>query len=161
MKVSPLIRAAVIVGDLERSDRFYREAIGFDQVFWEGELAGASLEALLAVPAGSKARARILKSGDVEIGMVGLFELTPATARTGDRDGIARAGNCVLVFYCSDLDEACPRIEQLGGEIVCAPLPLVHEGRVKQREMTCRDPDGVAINLIEWDPAAPVKPELS
>jgi hypothetical protein len=33
--------------------------------------------------------------------------------------------------------------------------------QVKQREMCCRDPDGVLINLIEWDPENAQRPEQS
>ena len=48
-----------------------------------------------------------------------------------------------------------------GDTILSPPVPLVVDGRSKQREMVFRDPDGVMINLIEWDPDEPRRPELS
>ena len=38
-------------------------------------------------------------------------------------------------------------------------MPLRMRGYVKQRAMIFRDPDGALINLIEWDPSRPDKPE--
>jgi catechol 2,3-dioxygenase-like lactoylglutathione lyase family enzyme len=161
MKLSPMIRTALFVADLDRSTAFYREVLGLDNVFWEGELEGESLERLLSVPTGTRCRARILQSGDTSVGMVGLFELDtpPVVDQTIVTE--ARPGAACLVFYCSDLDEVTARLRAGEHRIVCAPLPLVHEGRTKQREMTFADPDGVMINLIEWDPDATDKPELS
>jgi len=43
--------------------------------------------------------------------------------------------------------------------VLCPPLMLEVDGVARQREMTFRDPDGVLINLIEWDPDDPVRPE--
>lgn len=159
MKISPMIRTALFVSDLERSTNFYRDVLSLSDVFWEGELEGESLEQLLAVPPGTRCHARILQSGDVSVGMVGLFAVDSAT-EPGEEPRV-RPGAACLVFYCSDLDEVRSRISAGGHRLICEPTPLVHEGRVKQREMTLADPDGVMINLIEWDPDAVDKPEHS
>jgi len=165
MKLSAMIRTALFVTDLERSTAFYRDVLGLAGVFWEGALEGESLERLLAVPPGTRCRARILQSSrEATAGMVGLFELDrpqaapPPEAATREP---AVPGAACLVFYCSDLDTVTERLRAGGHRIICAPLPLVHEGRTKQREMTFADPDGVMINLIEWDPDAQARPELS
>lgn len=159
MKISPLIRTALFVSDLDRSTDFYRDVLSLEDVFWEGELAGESLERLLAVPAGARCQARILQSGAVSVGMVGLFAVSSA-AKAAEQPGV-RPGAACLVFYCSDLDEVMRRVDAGGHRLICEPTPLVHEGRIKQREMTLADPDGVMINLIEWDPDAADKPEHS
>lgn len=159
MKISPMIRAALFVSDLDRSTAFYRDVLSLTDVFWEGELEGESLERLLAVPPGTRCQARILQSGDVSVGMVGLFAVS--SARQAGEEPRVRPGAACLVFYCSDLDEVRRRIDTGGHRLICEPTPLVHEGRVKQREMTLADPDGVMINLIEWDPDAADKPEHS
>ncbi len=162
MKISPMIRTALFVSDLERSTQFYRDVLGLASVYWEGELAGRSLERLLGRPAGTQCRARILQSGDSGVGMVGLFELTqPAPASVDKPDAGANIGEACLVYYCSDLDELMRRLQAGGYRVVCPPIPLEHQGRVKQREMTCADPDGVLVNLIEWDPDAGQRPEHS
>lgn len=162
MKLSPMVRSALFVSDLERSATFYRDVLGLENVYWEGELAGESLERLLGVPPGTCCRAKILQSGDISYGMVGLFELSDprpvAIARPGSG---AHVGESCLVFYCSDLDEIMARLAAGDYRVVCPPIPLVHEGREKQREMTCADPDGIMINFIEWDPDAAARPELS
>ena len=162
MRLSPLVRAALFVSDLDVSTKFYGDVLSLTRVYWEGTLAGESLERLLSVPGDTQCRARILQSGDVTFGMVGLFELAnaqPERAETSDLG--ARVGKACLVFYCSDLDEIVARLNAGGHRIICPPIPLVHEGRAKQREMACADPDGVMINFIEWDPDAQTRPELS
>ena len=60
-----------------------------------------------------------------------------------------------MVFFATDIHAVRDRIVELGGEIVCEPqLLAVHT--LRQLEMTCRDPDGMMINIIErptenWD----------
>lgn len=162
MKLSPLVRTALFVGDLATSAKFYADVLSLTRVYWEGELEGESLERLLGARAGTHCRAKILQHGDVTFGMVGLFELTePTPARVAKPGEGSHLGETCLVFYCSDLDEIMRRLDNGGYNVVCPPIPLVHEGRTKQREMTCADPDGIMINLIEWDPDAETRPELS
>lgn len=159
-RVSPLVRTALFVRDLERALRFYRDLLGLREVYYQGELGRGNAWRLLGVPAGSACRAVILKAEGPAIGMVGLFEVAgvaeaPVTpAATG-----ARAGETCLVFYCSDLGHIHAALEDFGGSCVCAPLALEVDGHVKQREMTLRDPDGVLVNLIEWDPQRDERPE--
>ena len=160
VRLSPLIRTAIIVRDLERSARFYRGLLGLDEVYYEGELGSGNAHRLLGVPAGTPCRALILKAAGPALGMVGLFELGgPRPAATGPVATGAQAGETCLVFYCSDLDPVHAGVETAGGSCLCAPLALEVDGYVKQREMTLRDPDGVLVNLIEWDPARPDRPE--
>lgn len=162
MKLSPMVRTALFVNDLTTSARFYADVLSLTRVYWEGELEGESLERLLGAASGTRCRAKILQSGDVAFGMVGLFELeNPVPAAVAKPSWGAHVGETCLVFYCSDLDEIMARLDAGGYTVVCPPIPLVHEGREKQREMTCADPDGIMINLIEWDPDAEARPELS
>ena len=162
LRISPLVRSALFVSDLDVSAKFYADVLSLTRVYWEGELAGESLERLLGAAGGTRCRAKILQSGDVTFGMIGLFELTdPAPERVRKPAAGAHIGETCQVFYCSDLDEIMSRLNAGGYTVVCPPIPLVHEGRVKQREMTCADPDGIMINLIEWDPDAEARPELS
>ncbi|MEM6682876.1 MAG: VOC family protein [Pseudomonadota bacterium] len=162
LKLSALVRSALIVSDIQRSSAFYGEVLGLTDVYWEGTLEGSSLERLLSVTPGSICRARILKATPEAMGMVGLFELSsptvPAISKTRTP---AQVGEAFLVFYASDLDVVMERLTAGGYDVLCAPVPLEHEGRVKQREMACADPDGFKINLIEWDPDAAERPELT
>ncbi len=47
---SPMIRAALIVPDLDRSRAFYKEILDLDEVFVEGEVSDGNMWEVLAVP---------------------------------------------------------------------------------------------------------------
>lgn len=160
MQLSPLIRAAIFVTDLERSCAFYESVLGLRQVFWEGRVAGRGLEALLALEPGSAARARIYSADGSTFGMVGLFELSPPPAgQPVSPDSRPCAGQTCLVFYCTDLDEVLRRLAAINHAVTCPPTALDVPGRLPQREMSFRDPDGVLVNLIEWRADDPHKPQ--
>jgi len=153
MPVSPLVRAALTVSDLERSRRFYIEVLGLSEVFLDSAVEDGNMHALMGVPASTTTRICILKTpGTPAYGMVGLFELshpTPPPLAIGAHG--SWAGELCLVFYCPDLDAVMRQVTALGLTVIAAPLALEVRGRLKQREMTFRGPDGEKINLIEWD----------
>ena len=159
-RTSPMIRCALFVRDLTTSTHFYRDLLGLDEVFFEGELSDGNAWRLLGVPAGTRTRAVILKAPGPGIGMVGLFELSgPTPAPVTRNNACANLGEACLVFYCNDLTPVHERLEEAGGTCLCPPVHLEVNDQVKQREMTLRDPDGVMINLIEWDLARGDTPE--
>lgn len=161
-KFSPMIRAALMVSDLDRSRAFYEDILGLDEVFVEGEVSDGNMADVLAVPASTVTRACVLKRKDQPAyGMVGLFELTNPQPEPVSRPstGMNRGEMC-MVFYCDDLDAVTVKLEAGGHTIVSPAMPLRLRGYVKQREMIFRDPDGALVNLIEWDPAREDKPEL-
>jgi catechol 2,3-dioxygenase-like lactoylglutathione lyase family enzyme len=159
-RISPMVRTALFVSDLERSRAFYRNVIGLDDTWFEGELTDGNAHELLGMPAGSVTRACILKAPGPAWGMVGLFEVSnPAPPPLNRRLGSINQGETCLVFYCHDLDPVTAALEAGGHAVLCAPLPLRIGTQVKQREMCFRDPDGVLINLIEWDPDEERRPE--
>lgn len=163
MRISQLVRTAIITADLNRSRDFYRQVLGLTDVYWQGELNDPTVCHLLGSPPGTQCRAIILKPPhEPAYGMIGLFELARPTPSTLPAAGPeVRIGEGVCVFYCSDLDYVVAHAEELGGRITATPVNLVHEGRTKQREMCLRDPDGHLINLIEWDPERTERPELT
>jgi len=162
LRLSALVRSALIVSDVERSATFYGSVLGLTDVYWEGVLKGQSVERLLSVDPGSICKARILKATPDAMGMVGLFQVSnPAVPTVKKERTPAQVGEAFLVFYASDLDVVTARLEAGGYDVLCPPIPLEHEGHVKQREMACADPDGFKINLIEWDPEAQARPELT
>ncbi len=159
-RISPMVRTALFVTDLERSARFYRDILGLDEIFFEGELTEGNAHELLGVPAGSRTRALILKAPGPAWGMVGLFEVSePAPPCLTRRPETINVGEGCLVFYCSDLTPVVGKLEAGGHQIIRHPVRLRIGELLKQREMCFRDPDGVLINLIEWDPDAPRRPE--
>lgn len=153
MPVSPLVRAALTVSNLERSREFYVEVLGLTEVFLESAVEGGNIHALMGVPATTHTRLCILKTpGTPAYGMLGLFEVTnPQPPRLDFRGEGSLIGELCLVFYCPDLDAVMREVEVRRLPVVAPPMPLEVRGRVKQREMTFRGPDGEKINLIEWD----------
>ncbi|MFZ9709027.1 MAG: VOC family protein [Steroidobacteraceae bacterium] len=150
--VTPLKRTAILVTDLPGSLRFYRDGFGM-KVWVQGE-AGDELPPifrLLGLPIG-RVRWVILQSGDVDWGMVGLFELTrPAPARDRHRrlDRVNRGEAC-LVFHSQDVAAVHRLARRLRLRVLCPPtlLPIAGHG-VLSKEMTLRDPNGVLVNVIQ------------
>ena len=160
-RISAMVRTALFVRDLDASTRFYRDLLGLKQEFFSGELTEGNAYRLLGVPEGTYTRAMILKVPGPAFGMVGLFELTQPTPPEATRDlSQSNVGETCLVFYCSDLDPIVEKLDEGGHRILCRPIRLQIGDQLKQREMSFRDPDGIMVNLIEWDPDEPRKPEL-
>jgi catechol 2,3-dioxygenase-like lactoylglutathione lyase family enzyme len=153
MPVSPMVRAALTDSNLERSKAFYDDELGLTEVFLDSAVEGGNMHALMGVPASTRTRICILKTpGSAAYGMVGLFELLdPAPPRIDFQGAGSLVGELCMVFYCPDLDAVLREVEARRLVVVAPPVPLEVRGRIKQREMTFRGPDGEKINLIEWD----------
>ena len=161
--ISPMVRTALFVRDLDQSTAFYRDVFELEEVYAEGGLTHATATKLLGMPPETNVRYRILRATNINKGMVGLFELTnPAPPTVEKRLDACSAGEACLVFYCEDLDIVHDRLVAGGHIVLCPQLHLevdIEGGAIKaadrgQREMTFRDPDGVMINLIERDPSS-------
>ena len=151
--ISPLVRTAIIVADLERSMAFYRDILGIPEVYHRGHIADPAVGRLLGMPENTETRLAIVKGVGPALGMVGLFEIvnhTPPTLSRGEA-GLSRGETC-LVFYHRDLAALTERLEEGGYQIVCPALQLQVSEDFQSTEMTFRDPDGVMINCIERDP---------
>jgi len=151
--ISPLVRTAIIVADLERSMAFYRNVLGIPEVYHQGHLTGAAVGRLLGMPDNTETRFAIVKGSGPALGMVGLFEILNHTPPTIDRStaGLSQGETC-LVFYHRDLGALTEQLEHGGHQIVCPPTKLQIAEDYQATEMTFRDPDGVMINCIERDP---------
>jgi catechol 2,3-dioxygenase-like lactoylglutathione lyase family enzyme len=148
-----MVRAALMVSDLEQSREFYTNVLGLTEVYSEGIAKGGNLHALIGMPETVTTRTCILKvPGKPAYGMVGLFEVRdPQPPRIRRQAATSNIGELCMVFYCDDLDPVHDEARKRGLTIVSPPVPLRVRGHVKQREMTIRGPDGEKINLIEWD----------
>jgi predicted enzyme related to lactoylglutathione lyase len=126
--------------------------LGLTETYLESAVSGGNIHVLMGTPASSETRICILKTpGTPAYGMVGLFEVrNPVPPRLDCASSGAQFGEIVLVFYCEDLDRVMAQVAARGLAVVAPPTPLEVRGRVKQREMTFRGPDGEKINLIEW-----------
>ncbi|MCB2108018.1 MAG: VOC family protein [Rhodobacteraceae bacterium] len=153
MAVSQMVRAALMVSDLEKSREFYETVFGLTDVYTEGEAKGGNMNALIGMPGTVTTRVCILKSPrNPEYGMVGLFEVkNPAPPKISRNDSGSNIGEVCMVFYCDNLDPVYAEAQKRGLTVLAPPVALRVRGHVKQREMTMRGPDGEKINLIEWD----------
>ena len=161
--ISPMVRSALFVRDLDKSATFYKEIFDLEDVYAQGTLTHATAAKLLGMPAETNVRYKILRSAGLNKGMVGLFELTnPAPPPVDRRLDRCNAGESCSVFYCENLDTVYQRLLDAGNIVLCPPTHLevdIEDGVIKtaqrgQREMTFRDPDGILINLIERDPSS-------
>jgi catechol 2,3-dioxygenase-like lactoylglutathione lyase family enzyme len=150
--VQPLKRAAIMVRDLHASLDFYETVLGLN-TWVQGEGTGIPAFArLLGVDAATVTRYVILKSGDVTLGMVGLFELTEPRPRPIVRPGghAAAVGEVALVFHADDVASIERGMRARGLPVLCPPIRLeIPQLAVVSLEMTGRDPDGVLVNFIQ------------
>lgn len=153
MPVSQMVRAALMVSDLDKSREFYTNVLGLAEVYTEGVAKGGNMHALIGMPDTVTTRVCILKvPGKPAYGMVGLFEVKePQPPRIQRQNTSSNIGELCMVFYCDNLDPVHDEAKRRGLTIVAAPVALHVRGHIKQREMTIRGLDGEKINLIEWD----------
>ncbi|MDG2321292.1 MAG: VOC family protein [Rhodospirillaceae bacterium] len=161
--VSPMVRTALFVSDIDRSAAFYKEVMELEDVYAEGGLTHATAAKLLGMPPETNIRYKILRAAGLNKGMVGLFQMKdPEPPNISKRPDGCSVGEACLVFYCADLDVVHDRLITGGHHVVCPPLHLeveIEAGAIEsdgrgQREMTFHDPDGVLVNLIEMDPTS-------
>jgi catechol 2,3-dioxygenase-like lactoylglutathione lyase family enzyme len=151
---SPLIRTALMVRDLARSRPFYEAVLALRGVYLDADLTESVSWKLLGLKPGTSVRALILKPAQVagraapDFGMVGLFELGAAAPPCPPVADAVRFGEPVLVFYVADLAAALQATRTTGGSVLSGPEQFRLPG-VSVREAIVRDPDGVAINLVE------------
>ena len=155
--VSTMIRSALMVSNLERSVKFYKDMFDLTETYAEGALTHPAAATLLGMPDTIQMRYRILKAEkDLNRGMVGLFEITnPAPTPVQKRKDRANIGEVCLVFYCADLDAVYAKLVAGGHNVIAPPTFLQVTPTKGQPEMIFSDPDGVLINLIQRDPSDP------
>lgn len=117
-----LRRQTLIVRDIERSLRLYRDAIGMEVIY----------DNIIRRPHATEAREQqirlvFLKASDEFIGVLGLVDYEhnnpehPAHAKPVRREGFT-PGNSVLLFNTTELDERWPMIEAAEGvEVIGGP----------------------------------------
>ncbi len=141
---SPLVRAALMVRNLERSRDFYMTVVGLTQEYFVGDLSGTAAVEIIGVPRKSSIKSAILKAPGVDYGMIALYEIDASIPAVKPREGGLSIGETTLVFYTENIQRAIDSAKVNGGS-TATPLQIL-DGH---KEIIMRDPDGVAINLIE------------
>jgi len=147
LDISRLVRTALFVTDLDAATGFYRDTLGLDQLFYEGDFTGPEAGRVLGIPATAKVRFRILKAEGQPYGMIGLFQVEGAKLqRVKKKRGSVNIGEGVLVFYVPKLEPLVERLQAGKWTIVSLPVKI---GR--SRELMFYGPDDVLINVMERD----------
>ena len=161
-----LRRQTLIVRDIEKSLRLYRDAIGMEVIY----------DQIIRRPHRTEDREQeirlvFLKANNDFIGVLGLVDYEagdpehPVHAKPVRKEGFT-PGNSVLLFNTTELDERWPRIEAVEGvEIIGGPTYTEYpsyDGTSVIRVMVTRfyDPDGFLVEFNQpLDPIRPSKPD--
>ena len=151
-KLSPMARATVFVRDVDASLKLYRDILGL-RLRVERDFPDERFNAVLGTNSATT-KVRILQSGDVVYGNVGLFQLTggdtPAAA-SPSAYGRANPGDVALVFNTSDINGIAAAVKAAGYPIISMPMVLFPRDDMDTQalEMLFRDKDGMLVNLIQ------------
>lgn len=151
-RLSPMARATIFVRDQQESLKLYRDILGL-RVRTDREFPDERFNTVLGTR-GATTRVKILQSGNVVYGNVGLFQLvggdtSPAPAASASKR--SNVGDVALVFNTSDIQGIAARVKAAGYPIIAMPMVLFprDDMQVQALEMLFRDRDGVLVNLIQ------------
>lgn len=139
----------VCCSDLDRSTRFYVQALGFREVFTMelGDEVAATMERN-----GIRFQSRMLARGDIRLEL--LHWLQPEAEGPATRRPMTRLGITHLCFRVADLEAAAAKVEECGGSVHRQTLTeLPNDGGRPVRLLYVTDPDGVRVELMEGVPA--------
>ena len=142
MSIRRLTHLGICVSDLERSVRFYEQALGFRIVgtFSAGDAATATILELEGV----KAEMVYLERDGWRIEL--LHYLSPGHQGDGQRRAMNLLGLTHLSFAVDDLDAIADVVERLGGRVLPGTRATFESGN---SGLFLLDPDGLRIELID------------
>jgi len=133
----------IVVADLEKSLRFYRDLLGLS-VIRTMEEAGPTIDALLGLTDVHVTTVKLAPSaGEVQVELL-RFASSPGTQRGTIRPDTP--GPTHVAFTVQDLSGLYHRMRQAGVGFLSPPLPSP-DGRALV--VFCRDPDGTLVELVE------------
>lgn len=145
-------RTTFIVRDMERSLRFWRDALGL-QVNYDTVVTTSGV-ALPAGAPGAKARLVLLNANDPWVGWVGLMQWTdPPLPDPGAYPRRLGPGAAVVVVNTDDVDRRCVAAAAVPGTAVTSPPRLQeYPGRnggpaIRVRGCNVFDPDGTLVEI--------------
>ena len=126
-----LQHCGLVVADLERSRRFYGEALGLEEV---------------PRPPNFTFAGAWFRSGDDEIHLLAEADTTGRAGALDPGPSAAYGLSTHLAFEVEDLAAACARLEEHGVALIGGPMPR-GDGVV---QVFLRDPDGYVVELFQW-----------
>jgi len=130
----------ILVEDLERSARFYVEALGFELA--TERTRASDVGQLVGLP-GADAETLFVShpsGGRIELHRFTGYDVVGERARPANTRGLSH-----LCFVVDDLVAVGARIRQHGGEVIEQSAVAKDYGKL----VFCRDPDGVRIELVQ------------
>jgi len=153
-----LRRTTLVVGDMERSLAFYRDALGLKVTYDNWVLTprdAASVE-----DAEIARRLVFLQANDDYVGVLGLLQYVKPVKPVVNLEGTAfHTGTAVLIFNLERLDEAFAAAAEVEGvHVVSEPELLTYpsydgSGTIAVKVSTVQDPDGFTVELNQLQEA--------
>jgi len=141
--VTSVRHVGIVVKDLERSLRFYRDLLGLAVESTLDE-SGAYLDRLLSL---ENTRVTTVKlSADGSVTLIELLQFASPRDGAAAKREIDSIGPSHVAFSVGDVEEMYRRLSRAGVRFN-APPQRSPDGRVKVS--CCRDPDGTTVELVE------------
>jgi lactoylglutathione lyase len=134
----------ICVSDLDRSLRFYCEALGFEKA--ESHTIGNEFAALMDLPEVS-VTSQFLRKGTTAIELLAFAEPTPFGP--AERRAVNQLGLTHLSFRVSDLEGTMAKVVECGGAVVGSSRTTIDFGGTPLQFVYCTDPDGVRVELMD------------
>jgi catechol 2,3-dioxygenase-like lactoylglutathione lyase family enzyme len=141
MQVRGVSHVGIRVSDMERSITWYRDVLGWEQLFDE-RLEGPEFDALVGV-AGASGRACGGRIGDVRVELMSFAHVPPT--RRGDGLGLS-----VLSVEVADVAAARDELSERDVRVL-GPTVEFHGTKM----FFIVDPDGQPVELVEYIPGGP------
>jgi len=140
----------ICVSDLERSRRFYREGLGFEEV--GTHRVGEEFASLMEVPGVDVDSAMLARDG-VTVELLGFR--APGCVGEPVRRPMNQLGLTHLSFRVDDVDASASAVERAGGVVIGTTRTTLDAQGVTLDFVYCTDPDGTRIELMCLGGAAP------
>jgi len=134
----------ICVSDLDRSLRFYCDALGFEKA--ESHAIGSEFAGLMEFP-DVHMTSQFIRRGTTAIELLAFGE--PAPFGTKERRAVNQLGLTHLSFRVRDVAGTAARIVELGGAIVESSRTSIDLGGAALEFVYCTDPDGVRVELMD------------
>lgn len=145
MSVKHMHHHGFTVGDLTRSIKFYREALGLELIRESERSNLPSYDHMLGFK-DVKLRVGLLK--DREGNLLELFQYVnpPSTPRDLKNNFV---GSSHVAFEVENIDQTYARLKQHGYGAIAPPVDVVRDGRKVARGIYALDPDGISVELFQ------------
>jgi lactoylglutathione lyase len=134
----------ICVSDLERSLRFYCDALGFEKA--ESHEIGQEFARLMDLD-GVSVTSQFIRRGTTAIELLAFREPAPFGPR--ERRAVNQFGLTHLSFRVRDVAATAARIVALGGAVVDSSRTTMNLGGTSLEFVYCTDPDGVRVELMD------------